>query len=78
MIAEFFGVGIPWLMGISDDEQSEVRPAHHVLPDPSEIELLEIYRGLNDIGQAALMGTARGLAANPDMKKGSTSTHETA
>lgn len=37
--------------------------------DPVERELIEIYRDLNDLGKQALMGTARGLAANPDMKK---------
>lgn len=38
---------------------------------PEERELILIYRDLNDIGQSALIGTARGLAANPDMKKAS-------
>ena len=42
-----------------------------------EIELITIYRDLNNIGQSALIGTARGLAANPDMKKGSKSDAET-
>jgi len=45
--------------------------------DPNERELVNIYRDLNDIGQSALIGTARGLAANPDMKKGSKSDAET-
>lgn len=34
-----------------------------------ESELLSIFRSLNDLGQQTLLGTARGLAANPDMKK---------
>ena len=55
---------------------------HHVSvfeksADSEEIELITIYRDLNDIGQSALIGTARGLAANPDMKKGSKSDDET-
>ena len=55
---------------------------HHVSvfeksADSEEIELITIYRDLNDIGQSALIGTARGLAANPDMKKGSKSDIET-
>lgn len=55
---------------------------HHVSvfeksADSEEIELITIYRDLNDIGQSALIGTARGLAANPDMKKGSKSDAET-
>lgn len=45
--------------------------------DPEENELIAIYRNLNNIGQSALIGTARGLAANPDMKKGSKSDTET-
>ena len=36
---------------------------------PSETELVTIYRGLNATGQLALLGTARGLMANPDMVK---------
>lgn len=44
---------------------------------PDERELILIYRDLNDIGQTALIGTARGLAANPDMKKASKSSEET-
>ena len=55
---------------------------HHVSvfeksADSEEIELITIYRDLNDIGQSALIGTARGLAANPDMKKASKSSEET-
>lgn len=34
-----------------------------------EQELLTIYRDLNADGQGILMGTARGLLANPAMKK---------
>ena len=37
-----------------------------------EIELVMIYRDLNDIGQSALIGTARGLAANPEMNRHTT------
>lgn len=44
----------------------------------TEAELLDIFRGLNAAGQDILMGTARGLATNPDMKKGGTSSTETA
>ena len=43
----------------------------------NESELVDIYRSLNDLGQTALMGTARGLAANPDMKKDGTSNDKT-
>lgn len=44
----------------------------------NETELLEIYRSLNDLGQQTLLGTARGLAANPDMKKDGASNTGTA
>lgn len=44
----------------------------------SESELLTIYRDLNTLGQTTLIGTARGLAANPDMRKDGTSKNETA
>ncbi len=43
----------------------------------NESELVDIYRSLNDLGQTALMGTARGLAANPDMKKDGSSNDKT-
>lgn len=32
---------------------------------------------LNDLGKQTLMGTARGLSANPDMKKDGASNDET-
>lgn len=38
-----------------------------------EQELLSIYRDLNADGQGILMGTARGLRANPAMKKATAS-----
>ena len=38
--------------------------------DKTEAELLALFRGLNVIGQSTLMNVARGLDANPDMKKG--------
>ena len=40
---------------------------------PDERELLMIYRGLNDLGQTALLSTARALIQSPDMKKDSES-----
>lgn len=43
------------------------------LSNPVERELLTLYRELNTIGQQTLLGTARGLHANPDMKKDSES-----
>ena len=37
--------------------------------DPGEEELLSIYRSMNDLGRQTLVDVARGLAANPDMRK---------
>lgn len=57
------------------DEEGKEQPSPETvidlppLVDPMEIELVDIYRGLNDVGQQALLGTARGLNANPDMQK---------
>lgn len=34
-----------------------------------EQELIDIFRDLNETGQQTLLGTARGLSANPAMKK---------
>lgn len=65
-LCEYFGVSLDYLAKGADEQ-----PA--VIGDPQEEELLIIYRDLNDIGQQALMGTARGLIANPDMKKPGTS-----
>lgn len=58
---------------------SNVRPisVFEESDNAEETELVSIYRNLNSIGQSALIGTARGLAANPDMKKGSKSDTET-
>ena len=54
------------------------KPAMNDGLDLNESELIGIYRDLNNIGQKALMGTARGLYVNPDMKKGAGSNTETA
>ncbi len=69
-LADFLGV-------LLSDLTSETA-APSVLLNPQEEELVAIYRDLNTEGQDILMGTARGLAANPDMKKGSASKDATA
>lgn len=51
--------------------------AHGEPDNAEESELISIYRDLNSIGQSVLIGTARGLAANPVMKRGSESNDET-
>ena len=72
MLADYLGVLI------SDLTSENPTPAPSDMLTPSEEELLDIYRSLNEIGRQALIGTARGLAANPDMKKGGASSSETA
>lgn len=41
----------------------------YVPKDEKENELIAIYRRLNNSGRGILINTARGLAANPNMKK---------
>lgn len=93
IIAAHFNVGVPWLTGITNDEHEtgieiisneyvsdtsgSARPVK-AKSDPNEDELISIYRSLNSFGQQTLIGTARGLAANPDMKKGGKSKDVTA
>lgn len=64
-LADFLGV---LLSDLTSETSCSSSPT-----SPIEDELLAIYRDLNDTGRTALMGTARGLAMNPDMKKGSAS-----
>ena len=64
MIADALSVEPKYLMGWDESSPSVVPQ-----PDPTEQELVSIYRDLNDTGRTARMGTARGLAMNPDMKK---------
>ena len=107
IIASYFGVGVPWLQGVTDDEtagidyttikaalgssspaakklhdigeQLNVHGLEYLFPDkPDVCELVSIYDSLNDLGRQTLMGTARGLAANPDMKKDGASNDVTA
>ena len=58
-------------LGVSISDLTGGAPASSdaALHDPAESELIGIYRGLNRNGQGILLNTARGLAANPDMKK---------
>lgn len=37
--------------------------------DPSEAELISLYRGLNDQGRNTVLGTARGLSVIPAMRQ---------
>ena len=72
MLSDYLGVLI------SDLTSEKPAPAPFDELTTSEAELLEIYRSLNEIGRQALIGTARGLAANPDMKKGGLTSGATA
>lgn len=69
LIADVLSVEPGYLMGWEDTLDSD--DAAEILPsvDPSEVELLNIYRGLNDAGKNTLMNMARSLNTNPDMKK---------
>lgn len=69
-------LGVP-ITDLTDDEVP-VQSLPSVSLDPIESELLTIYRNLNATGQSTLIGTARGLHANPDMKRGGASNTETA
>ena len=71
-IADYFCVDVPWLIGVSD--VSSASPS----PDPTETELLTIYRDLNPNGQKSLLKYAHYLDTDPDMKRGSESKSETA
>lgn len=82
-LALALNVSPAWLIGWADDEQdysyANKTPAAPVSDiDPVEAELTAIYRSLNANAQNILINTARGLAANPDMKRGSASSTETA
>ena len=74
-IKEAFGPNTPAAQKLRELGEQLAVPS---LADPSERELVGIYRDLNALGQQTLMGTARGLSANPDMKKAGTSTGATA
>ena len=65
-------------LGVVRSDLTSEKDTDDTPSDPTEAELLSIYRSLNTIGQAALMGAARGLMANPDMKKALESNTETA
>lgn len=68
-IAGICGVTVDFLLGVAP-EPKEKEPAHMDGLADDESELLAIYRDLNATGQGTLMNVARGLDANPDMKKG--------
>ena len=72
-MADALDCSVDYLLGLTD----EVNPVTSQRLNSDELDLVGIYRDLNDLGQSTLMGTARGLAANPDMKKDGTSNSKT-
>lgn len=69
-LADFLGVLLSDLTVESDSQNTPFTAL--------ENELLTIFRGLNDDGQSALLRQARYLNSDPDMKRGSESSAETA
>lgn len=85
IIADYFNVGVPWLQGVTDDETAQRSLSdscdsvdNFIETVDDEIELISLYRILNEKGRGILMGTARSLATNPDMKKDGALSTETA
>lgn len=77
-IARICGTTVDYLLGISVEPAKEEENEVPASLAADEDELITIYRDLNDYGQTILLNTARGLSANPDMKRGSESNTETA
>jgi len=81
-LAMALNVSAAWLIGWADSEddyplmQTEVRSDAAL--SPTESELVDICRALNQAGQNILINTARGLAANPDLKRDGASNEITA
>ena len=78
LMAEALSVDPAFIMGWASDPDATPDLTDEPRVDPAESELLDIYRGLNQHGQTVLLNTARGLAANPDMKKTAVSKNTTA
>lgn len=72
-LADYLGVLLSDLMKEESDDGSLSIPLN-----PTEAELITIYRELNATGQQTLMNMARSLDTNPDMKRGSKSNTATA
>ena len=72
-LADYLGVFLSDLTTERTENHSD-----STLRDDLEVELITIYRGLNDKGQDALMRQARYLYSDSDMKKGGSSSVKTA
>lgn len=77
-ISDILDVPIEYFFDREIPEVVEGKVCEHDEDDSEIHELISIYSELNMIGRQALMGTARGLASNPDMKKGGVSGSATA
>lgn len=74
-IADYFGVGIPWLMGITDDPTP---PETHAAPElsPDELHLLELYRALSPAGQRIVIRQCESMVEESEFRRGVSSASE--
>lgn len=63
-LCDYFNVSLDYLA--KDDKEDGTI---NVKLSNTETELISLYRGLNDQGRDTLLGTARGLVANPAMRE---------
>lgn len=57
-MADLYGVSTDYILG-----SGYAKPKQSETLKPDELELLTVYRSLTDVGKAALLGSARGIAA---------------
>ena len=80
-IAQICNTSVDYLLGLDPENVQNDQPDDcqvMVSAGPDEQELISIYRELTAHAQGILIGTARGLFANPDMKKAGASNTATA
>lgn len=78
-IAAICNTTVDFLLGIDRSDQPKEKESAPIGElSENEAELVTIYRGLNDRGQADLLRQARYLNADPDMKEDGESKNETA
>lgn len=62
-IAEALGVSVMWLVyGVADYSPAIIRPITIESPSKDELDLLNIYRGLDDISKGKLLERAQVIA----------------
>lgn len=57
-MADLYGVSTDYILG-----SGYAKPKQSETLKPDELELLDAYRSITDAGKAALLGSARGIAA---------------